>query len=166
MSPSSSKRRPKSGELEADAAASTSTLEPITTPRRKAKKKTQWADGGEEAQASVEIVVDDGRLAHDSDDASDEVRLHILISSLRLSCREYYWRHFKRFNQYVGVRIHWEIITEIWRENFGYKSQIRRDEVFITMNFLCNHSKWMLQSTIEGIVPNPISIQGLVTIHM
>jgi len=50
------------------------------------KKKTQWADGGEEAQESLEIVVDDGNLAHDSDGASDEVRQHILILSRLLEC--------------------------------------------------------------------------------
>lgn len=101
ISPSSSKRRPKSGELETEdiAASTVSTVEPVvTTPRQKAKKKTfQWADGGEEAQGgSVEIVVDDGRLAHsDSDVSNDEVRQSIILFASVA---------FKHFNQYhVGV---------------------------------------------------------------
>jgi amino acid transporter len=74
-SPSTSKRRPKIDELLVENAdGSTSTVEPVITPRRKVKKKTQWADGGEDAQpgSTLEIVVDDGRFAHDSEDGSDE----------------------------------------------------------------------------------------------
>lgn len=90
---STSKRRPKIDELLLENAdGSTSTVEPVITPRRKVKKKTQWADGGEDAQpgSTVEIVVDDGRSAHDPEDGSDEVRqvahfmLHIFRRTLSL----------------------------------------------------------------------------------
>jgi len=38
--------------------------------------------------------------------------------------RGYFFRHFKHINKYVRVCFHSEITAELWRDHFGFKSQI------------------------------------------